>query len=431
MANATYFDQVDSYLANKANEASQWVDYGANLANSTFGSMPQESANVVTDIHNLLAEAASIIAGLPSVTAAETISYLLPTVPTLHEDSDIGYTTPTFDTTIDLPSIEYFQAGTAPDATVVFNNDVFDDALITDVRTALSVGGTGLGDAEEALFNRETARQNTARFKAYEEITTQFSARGFEMPPGALLAKQTELNNESNIRLADSSSQIMAESAKLTQAWNQTTLTAATQTIDILGRLFDSRIMRDFEAAKQKVLASVEIFKTGVQVIVANAGLQGQYFSAVSAFNDAVAKKYSAEVSSETTRVNSLLEIDKNKVGKYSAEIQSNTSAMNASTNTEEQKRKVDGIILQKASTVVQLDLESVRASLTALIEKYKGDIEIFRGTSQAACQIIASALGSINTTASLGAQGTESYSESMGLSINYDSPSDPRILTP
>lgn len=117
----------------------------------------------------------------------------------------------------------------------------FYDNLIVAVRNKLlaDIGtpSTGLGTAEAALFARETARQNTIRAQAYTEITTFHSSAGFDIPPGAVAAKITEASNVSSITLSDSSAAIMAESARLAQAWNQTTLTASLQLFDLVSRI--------------------------------------------------------------------------------------------------------------------------------------------------------------------------------------------------
>ena len=73
------------------------------------------------------------------------------------------------------------------------------------------------------------------------------------------------------------STAIMAESAKLAQAWNQVTINSSTQFTELLSKVFDSKIMRNFEAAKQTVMLSFDAFKASTQVLIANADLEGKY----------------------------------------------------------------------------------------------------------------------------------------------------------
>lgn len=161
--------------------------------------------------------------------------------------------------------------------TITADSAAFSDTLLTDLKARLvsdiATYSTGLGSAEAAMFARETARQNAARAAAYTEITTQFSARGFDMPPGALLAKQTELNNESGIRLSDSSAAVMAESARLAADYNKHTLAVSVQLLQILGNLFDNQKAREFEAQKQTAILAVEGYKSSLGLVTAKADI--------------------------------------------------------------------------------------------------------------------------------------------------------------
>jgi hypothetical protein len=162
-------------------------------------------------------------------------------------------------------------------STVISPSGVFNDSTLSALKTRLesdiTTASTGLGNAESMLFARETTRQNTARTAAYNEITTQFSSRGFDMPPGALLAKQTEINNESALRLSDSSSQIMSESARLAADYNKHVLSISMGLLDILSRLFDSKTMRDFEASKEQAILAVESYKSTLGLVSTKADI--------------------------------------------------------------------------------------------------------------------------------------------------------------
>lgn len=161
--------------------------------------------------------------------------------------------------------------------TLTASTNVFTDTLLTQLRSKLesdiTASSTGLGTAEAALFARETARQNAARSLAYTEITTQFSSRGFDMPPGALLAKQTEINTESTTRLSDSSSQIMAESARLAVDYNKHVLSTSSQLLALLAAAFDSYEMRAFEAAKTTALLAVDDYKSALGLMQVKADI--------------------------------------------------------------------------------------------------------------------------------------------------------------
>lgn len=155
---------------------------------------------------------------------------------------------------------------------------VFSDSLLTKIKTRLESDiqtySTGLGaTVETAMFARETARVNATRAAAYNEITTSFSSRGFDMPPGALLAKQTEVNNETSLRLTDSSGKILEETTRLALDYNKFVVTASTQLVEALARVFESQEMRAFEASKTTVLMSVEGYKTTLGMVTAKADI--------------------------------------------------------------------------------------------------------------------------------------------------------------
>jgi hypothetical protein len=170
-----------------------------------------------------------------------------------------------------IDTLPEFIAGTISGGVADFTNSAL-VALQSRLATDIATYSTGLGTAEAALFARETARQNAARSAAYTEITTQFSSRGYDLPPGALTAKQTEVNNESGIRLTDSSTAIMAESARLAVDYNKSVIAGAIQLQDILSRVFDSKEMRLFEASKASVMYEAEVFK----VTLARYSTQGE-----------------------------------------------------------------------------------------------------------------------------------------------------------
>jgi hypothetical protein len=151
--------------------------------------------------------------------------------------------------------------------TISGGTGTFSDSTLTALKARLDADiaaySTGLGaTVETAMFNRETARINATRAAAYTEITTQFSSRGFDMPTGALLAKQTEMNNETSLRLTDSSGKILEESARLALDYNKHILTVSEQLVDALAKVFESKEVRAFEASKASVMLAVENYKS-------------------------------------------------------------------------------------------------------------------------------------------------------------------------
>lgn len=214
-----------SLVTAKYADAGNWATWAANLLNSN-----------ITDISNLLGS------------------------DTVQADLDALIT--------ELGTITESNPGTISGAGAGFS-----DAMLTALKNRLAADiatySTGLGSAETAMFARETARQNAARAAAYNEITTSFSSRGYKMPPGALLAKQTEMNNQSNLQLSDSSSRILEESARLAVQYNLGIVNASTQLLDMLSRVYESEEMRKFEASKATVMLALENYKTYLGLVSA------------------------------------------------------------------------------------------------------------------------------------------------------------------
>lgn len=165
-----------------------------------------------------------------------------------------------------------------PATSITYTDNGFSDPLLAALKTRveadLEASSTGLGNAEAALFGRHSSRIAGENLKSYNQITTQFSSAGWDMPPGGLLAKQTELNNDAAKRLTDVSADIMTESARLALDYNKAVLQQAVAIVDLLGRLYDSKVMRDFEKAKAQIAFDIEILKTKALVLSDAAKLQ-------------------------------------------------------------------------------------------------------------------------------------------------------------
>ena len=153
----------------------------------------------------------------------------------------------------------------------------FSDALLTALKgrleTDIATYSTGLGTAEAAMFSRETARVTAERAIAYNEVTTTFSSRGFDMPPGGVAAKQTEASNESSKRLTDSSGKILEESARLAVQYNLGIINASAQLIDALAKIYESEETRKFEASKATVMLAVENYRSTLGLVTAKADI--------------------------------------------------------------------------------------------------------------------------------------------------------------
>jgi hypothetical protein len=175
--------------------------------------------------------------------------------------------------TTEIGTILAFSPGTISGGT-----NTFSDTLLTALKSRLeediAASSTGLGaTVEAAMFARETARINEINAQAYNEVTTSFSSRGFDMPPGALLAKQTEMNNQSALRLAESSGKMLEETTRLALDYNKHIQSVSVQLVDALSRVFESQESRAFEASKASVMLEAEGYRNTLGLVTAKADI--------------------------------------------------------------------------------------------------------------------------------------------------------------
>lgn len=360
---------------------------------------------------NLAALTAAIDAIALYVPSTVGITYTNPTVPVY--DTVPVYTEQTLGTILAIPAVEAIAIGATPDTAITFTNAEFTDSLIDTVKGKLATDGTGLGTAEADMFARETARQNAARALAYTEITTQFSSRNFDMPPGGLLSKQTEINNESGIRLTDSSTAILAESSRLAQAWNGTLLTTSVQLLDILSRVFDSKVMRDFEAEKTRVTLAIEGFKQEVSVAIAKSELNKSAISATVAANQGTVEVLKAQIEGQVAPMKAISETNQAKASAYGAAVQGAIGDLTAQTMPEELKIKGVEVNSKIAGTKADIALKEASIVIDQAARQLQIEVTTIAGLAQSASQMVAAALNSVSVSSSFGWSASSGYSAS------------------
>lgn len=163
-----------------------------------------------------------------------------------------------------IDSIPEFTAGTA-----TYADPGFTDSTLTALRSRIEADIANIDGAEAAVYARHRGRVDAERAAAYTEMTTRYSAGGWDLPPGALLAKQTEMNNEAGKRATDASADIMMTSAR-------EAMQGGLQLVDMLGRLYDSKVVREFEAAKLTVITNLDGYKSTLGLIQTKAEIMSK-----------------------------------------------------------------------------------------------------------------------------------------------------------
>ena len=402
-------------------DAMAWATWAATMLNDNVMSMTSKLSNDA--VLNDLTALRDILNAIQMLTPPSSVfQYNAPISPTYNETPD--YVAPALGTILAIPDVMAISVGEVPSTVINFSNPDFTDTLLTAMRTKLAndlaTSSTGLGDAEAAMFARETGRIIAERAVAYTELTTQFSAAGWPAPPGALTAKQTELTNESSKRLADSSAAILTESVRLAADYNKHIQTVAVQLIDILARAFDSKVLRDFDAAKTTVMLTLEGFKETIQVAIAKAELNKTAITATVAANDGTVKAFLGEIEGQIAPIKAISEINQTKATAFSAAVQAASADLQAQIIPEEFKvrvaeanAKIGGIKADAAAKEAELAIVDTQRRVTL-------EVETLRGLAQSAAQMVASALNSVNVSSSLGFQGSTSNSSSTSESVQH-----------
>jgi len=365
---------------------------------------------------------------MPDVPQAPSVS--LPDPPTLEEiaiPSPPSITIPEFEATI--PNIELEPPGEFNWQENPYNSDVW-CSLLDNVLHGLQNGGTGLDpEVEQEIWERAIRRQNIEDDATMRKIRDTYSARGYDMPPGALAGAEIEAYRNADLNKQNINSDIAIKQAELAQANTQFIIDKGVQLEQILRGFHDSQANRSFEAAKmvfqagvellnsrvaianmhiekykseamvyesrvKAALTTVEIYKAQVEGARVSAQVQqimvDAYGKQIEAVNTYV-KMYATQM--EAAKIAS--DIERNKLEIYNLETQAYIAKMNAekvkfdvfSTQVEAEKAKAQMYSEQVRAFVAEVEaakskleaenikLEAVLKSNGMLIDKYRGEL--------------------------------------------------------
>jgi hypothetical protein len=410
-------------LNSKYITAGNWATWAAGLLEADIAKITEglENAEISTSIATLL----SLLDTVISYTPGTVESYVAPAAPSY--TALPSYSAPTRDSLMAIPSVGSVTLPAEPTATMVFTNSSFSDTLLTELKNkildSLDTSSTGLGSAEEALFTRATERLAEERALAYTEQTSQFTARKFPMPPGAFDAKVTAITAEGSRRLADVNAEIMSESAKLALDYNKHVQTTGLQLVAAIGEFFNSKVQRDFEAAKTNVTLALDTYKALLDGEVAKIDLSKTTIDAAVAYNDGIVKVYLGDIQGQTTPMTAIAQSNAAVAQAYMASVQGAAESVKASVIPEDLALRV--MDAQTRVLATKGDITSKAAGLTIedAAKRLTLEVETLRGLAQASAQIIASSLNGVNVNSSFSWSGSSSYNDttSNNTNINID----------
>ncbi len=307
---------------------------------------------------------------MPNVPSAPNIS--LPDPPAIDEipmPSPPDIRIPLFDSELPAPIIDIpgdFNWQETPYYSEVWCN------LLNNVLDGLKNGGTGLDpEVEQEIWDRAKRRQSIEDDATMRKIRDTYSARGYDMPPGALGGAEIEAYRNADLNKQNLNSDIAVKQAELAQANTNFILDKGVQLEQILRGFHDSQANRSFEAAKM-------IFQSGIEIMnarIAKSNLELEKYKADAAVYESRVKAaltavevYKAQV--EAAKVSS--DVQKNLVQIYGMQIEAvNTYVKMYATQME--AVKVAAQIEQTKMEIYNLETKAYIARMEA--EKIKFDI--------------------------------------------------------
>lgn len=397
-------------LVSKYNTAGSWAQWAQTVMDTAMGDINDEVNS--SDTSAALDSILDAINSVPSYSLGTLPSYTAPTAPTYLAIP--SYSAPTIGTLLDIPAVVDLVVPDAPSSSISHTEDPFSDTMLTAIRTRIETDIAGATAAEAAMFNRHTLRVTDESTKAYNEITAQFSARGFDLPPGALLAKQTEMANERTKRLTDVSADIMSEAAK--QAFS-----GALQMLDMMSRLNDNKIMRAFEAKKVEVQYAIEGFRALIDGLKAKGDLNKSAIEATVSANKGTVEAFLGQIEGQTAPIKALSESNTAMATAYKAAVDSASASVQAAIAPEELKIKGIGVDIQRATAKGEIASKAATLEIENAKNNLSLKVSALQGLAQSAAQMIASALNSVHASTSFGytAHASSSTNTNTGTNTN------------
>ena len=285
------------------------------------------------------------------------------------------------------------------------------DAVKTSLESWITNGGTGLGTiVEAAIWANDLDRVSDQHERDFDEASNFFASLGWTRPQGAHTALIATLQSEHTRNLTYRSNEVAIEQARLAQNNTQFAHTTSVQYEEFLMKHSDVIQDRAFQLAKDKIAMPVEIYNSKVEayknrVLASSASADAAKVTveAYASLNrdtamiyDADIKAYAARVAAEIDIVSTVAKVFESRMRGYEADARAAEVELNA--RIEQYK-----MLVTQSANETALELKEAEIllanwmSLTQLAVTTKSEI------MRICAQIVASALGSISASASIG----------------------------
>lgn len=337
-------------VTNKFNESREYAEYAWNLA-----------ANYLSELSSTLRDLSvtipTISVDLDQVDIGSIISDLNAQKPT---PADLSY------------NIDVFIAPAVP--TLEEIPVILTDMLATiesKLTTRLVDGSTGLGaDVEAAIWARARSRQELENIRKYREVEQYYASRGFSIPPGALSGQLNELLVEFARNDSYLNNDIMVEQARLAQTNENVSLELATK------------------YALDRLLNNANI------IIASNKNKVDNFL--------AQAEMYKTQITTELTRLEAVSKVYITQLEAYKTEAQ--VAAIEI-----ESKIKPLELAVKQAGIAADVELKEAELNAENLQRIYGMQVEVVKAGAQVTAQLAASAMSSVNASATLGSNSSDS----------------------
>lgn len=268
---------------------------------------------------------------------------------------------------ISLPSFD----GTKPSDTDIITPDTFTynmtvfqesdlwNSIIYKLENDIIDGATGLdADVEAAIYQRHKDRQQVENDKLYQETESMYSATGFNLPTGAMVARLSEVKAEIARKEDDASLDILIKQAELAQNNSQFAITTSIQIGQMLRDFYIQTEDLTFKIALETQNKVIEIYNA--QVAFYNLKLEGYKTDAAIYTSLLQGELSKIEIyKSQVTAVGVQADTQKTTVDIYTQKL----AALNTQVNI---------YVTQLEGTKAELSLENLKIeSYKALVEAY------------------------------------------------------------
>lgn len=418
-----------------ANEASEVVSSqfttAQEYASNSMTTAEYYLETLVNTFTSINTPAIDIDYNFQEVEIESTLTTLRPTPPTDAEMTPETFeqpTRPTFDT-VTIPSVTIPVYDIVDPATDFSYQDSGYSSTLNTVLKALMAtyindGGTGLGeDVEDALWARARARTELENERMYDEVDTYYAVRGHETPPGAHAGQILRVNAEVNRNNEQMNYEIMIEQARLAHEHTKFNITSALALEGQEKELYNNIQNRLLEAAKtlvdivlttyktkvdgyisklQAAQMELDVNKTQAEVIMeSNKNLVAIYQSDLEA--------YKINVSTELGIIESIAKVYSYRVAGYESDAKAEATKLDAQIELYKAK-------ISQANNQTMLSLKEAELTLQAYLGQMGLSVEGAKALANVSAQLAASALSSVNASASIG----DSISRGLSKSHNH-----------